>query len=169
MTLALTGTAITSAGAQNQALLPKCKPEQKESGTIRRWGNGDMAKVMKYWEAGLRRYHPEILFADTLKGTETAQAALYTDVADLALMGREILPLEWYPLFRRKHHFPLEIMVATGSYDVANKTLALAVFVNKDNPISRLTLKQLERIFGERRSGGRDRGLAWDNELPRSA
>ncbi len=168
LTLALTGTAITSAGAQNQALLPKYKPEQKESGTIRSWGNDDMATVMKYWEAGLRRYQPEILFADTLKGTETAQAALYTDVADLALMGREILPLEWYPLFRRKHHFPLEIMVATGSYDVANKTFALTVFVNKSNPIAKLTLKQLDGIFGEQRSGGWDNRIQWHSELGRT-
>ncbi len=149
--------------------LPHYKPEQKASQVIRSWGSEEMAGLMKLWEQGFHQFQPELQFADSLKGNETAQAALYTEVADLALMGREILPLEWYPLFRRKHHFPLEITVATGSYDVANKTFALAVFVNKDNPLSKLTLKQLDGIFGEQRSGGWDNQIQWHSELARGA
>jgi len=108
-------------------------------------------------------------FSDNLKGSESAQAALYTNTADLALMGREMLPLEAYGLFRRKHYFPLDIRVATGSYDVPNKTFALAVFVHKDNPITKLTLEQLDRIFGEERSGAWDDQIRWRPELARSA
>src|SRR6266511_1677216 len=136
----------TYAYAQTPNNLPEYKPQQKlsECETIRSWGSGDMADVMKAWESGFRKYQPGVRFADTLKGTETAQAALYTNVADLGLMDREILILERHVMLRRTHHLPLEIMVATGSYDAPNKTFALAVFVNKDNPISKLTLKQLD-------------------------
>jgi phosphate transport system substrate-binding protein len=155
--------------AQNLNDLPQYKPEQKVSDIIRSWGSDEMAGLMKSWEKGFRKYQPDIQFSDTLKGTETAQAALYTSVADLALMSREILPLEWYPLFRRKHHFPLTITVATGSLDVPNKTFALAVLVNKDNPITKLTLKQLDGIFGEQRAGGWDEKLSWHSEVARSA
>jgi phosphate transport system substrate-binding protein len=169
--LLLTPAAVTlvtfCAQAQSLPDLPEYKPEQKASQVLRSWGSDDMADLMKSWETGFHKFQPEVQFVDTLKGSETAQAALYTDVADLALMGREILPLEWYPLFRRKHHFPLEITVATGSYDVANKTFALTVFVNQDNPISKLTLKQLDGIFGEQRSGGWDSRLQWHADLAR--
>src|SRR5713226_5248904 len=169
VTLAAVTLATTCAQAQSLNDLPQYKPGQRVSEVIRSWGSDDMADLMMSWEKGFRKYQPDIQFADTLRGSETAQAALYTDVADLALMGREILPLEWYPLFRRKHHFPLEITVATGSYDVANKTFALTVFVNKDNPISKLTLKQLDGIFGEQRSGSWDNKIQWHPELARGA
>src|SRR6266404_5479318 len=146
--------AVACAHAQKVDSLPQYKPERRllELEIIRSWGSEDMAGLMKSWEAGFRKYQPEIRFKDTLKGSETAQAGLYTSVADLALMGREILPLEAYGLFKRKRHFPLRITVATGSYDVPNKTFALAVLVHKGNPLARLTLTQLDGIFGEERS-----------------
>ena len=79
--LALAATCVC---AQNLADLPQYKPEQKinECETIRSWGNADMASLLKSWEEGFRKHHPGVRFADTLKGTETAQAALYTNVAD---------------------------------------------------------------------------------------
>lgn len=128
-----------------------------------------MASLMKSWEIGFRRRQPQVQFLDTLKGAETAQAGLYTGVADLALMDRERLPGETYGLYKRRRYFPLEITVATGSYDLPNKAFALAVFVNRDNPTSRLTMKQLDGIFGEARSGGWDDYFRWHSEVARGA
>ena len=72
--------AATGASAQSQGKMPDYTPEQKlaDCETIRSWGSNDMAGLMKSWEAGFRKYHPEVRFASTLKGSETAQAALYT-------------------------------------------------------------------------------------------
>src|SRR5260370_12649060 len=97
-----------------------------------------MADLMKSWESGFAHYQPEIRFSNILKGTETAQAALFSHVADMALMSRPILPLERHVMFRREHHLPLEIMVATGSFDAADRTLALALLVNQHNPLPAL-------------------------------
>ena len=162
---------VTSTYGQGLNKLPPYQPEQKiaECEAIRSWGSVDMAGLMKAWEAGFRKYQPGVRFVDTLKGTETAQAALYTNVADLGLMDREILSLERHVLLRRTHHLPLEITVATGSFDAARKSPALAVFVNKDNPLSRLTLKQLDGIFGDQRTGAWDDKYRWHPELARSA
>jgi len=167
---AMLALAATCVCAQSLADLPQYKPEQKiaECETIRSWGNVDMASLLKSWEEGFRKHHPGVRFADTLKGTETAQAALYTNVADLGLMDREILLLERHVMLRRTHHLPFEITVATGSYDIPNKTFALAVFVNKDNPISKLTLKQLDGIFGDQRTGAWDDKFRWHPELART-
>ena len=113
-----------------------------------------MGTITNYWQEGFRRHHPEVNFETNLMGTGTGMAGLCTGVADLALMGREstpteIMAFEW--VFRYK---PLRIEVTTGSLDVPGKTLALVVFVRKDNPLSKLTLAQLDAIFGcEHRRG----------------
>ena len=100
-------------------------------------------------------------------------AGLYTGVADLALMGRdatasEVMAFEW--VFKYK---PLGVEVANGSPGVPGKSFALAVFVNKDNPMAKATMAQLDAIFGsEHLRGSRnarrwgDLGLAggWQNQ-----
>jgi len=157
--------------AQAPSQLEPYRPQQKLPGPeiLHSWGSNEMADLMKSWESGFAHYQPEIRFADTLKGTETAQAALFSHVADMALMSRPILPLERHVMFRREHHLPLEIMVATGSFDVADKTFALAVLVNKDNPLSSLSLKQLDGIFGDERTGAWDEKFIWHPEAARGS
>ncbi len=163
--------AATAAVGQKLTDLPQYKPDYKAAmcETIRSWGSSDMAGLLKSWEEGFRKYQPGIQFFDTLKGTETAQAALYTNVADLGLMDREILMIERHVMLRRTHHLPFEITVATGSLDVSNKSPALAVFVHRDNPIAKLTLKELDRIFGDQRTGAWDDKFRWHAELARTA
>jgi phosphate transport system substrate-binding protein len=159
----------TSVYTQTSRQLASYTPEQKLPGPeiLRSWGSNEMAGLMKLWEEGFVRYQPEIRFSNILKGTETAQAALFSHVADMALMSRPILPLERHVMFRREHHLPLEIMVATGSFDAADRTFALAIFVNKDNPLSALSLKQLDGIFGDQRTGAWDEKFIWHPEAAR--
>ena len=156
---------------QSASQLPAYAPETKLAGPeiLRSWGSSEMAGLMRAWESGFERYQPALRFADTLKGTETAQAALFTHVADMALMSRPILPLERHVMFRREHHLPLEIMVATGSADVEDRTFALAVLVNKANPLTGLTLNQLDGIFGDQRTGAWDEEFIWHPEMGRGA
>lgn len=169
MALLTVGAAVAH-GQSYQQLAPY-KPEQKITGPeiLRSWGSNEMAGLMGAWEAAFMRYQPEVRFRDTLKGTETAQAALFSRVADLALMSRPILPLERHVMFRQEHHLPLEIMVATGSSDAADKSFALAILVNKDNPLSSLSIKQLDGIFGDQRTGAWDEKFIWHPEAARGA
>ena len=136
---------------------------------LRSWGSDEMAPLMKEWERAFTRYQPQVRFADTLKGTETAQAALFSHVADMALMSRPILPLERHVMFRREHHLPLEIMVATGSADAPDASFALSILVSKENPLTTLTLNQLDGIFGDQRTGAWDEQFIWHPEAGRSA
>lgn len=140
--------------AQDLSALPEYQPETKVSGVIRSWGSKHMATMMKYWQEGFRRYQPNVWFEDSLKGTASAQFGLHVNVADLALSGREIFPYEYYGIYRRSQLYPVEIAVATGSFDVRGKSTALGVFVHKDNPLSKLTLRQLDGIYGDQRTGG---------------
>lgn len=134
--------------AQDMNSLPRYQSKETVSGTIRIWGDDRMETLMSYWQEGFRKFHPDVRFETKLMGTGTGMAGLYTGVADLALMGRdstssEIMAFEW--VFRYK---PLGIEVATGSLDVPGKTFAVTVFVHKDNPLSKLTLAQIDAIFG---------------------
>lgn len=145
---------VSVACAQDFSTLPDYRPETSVSGVIRSWGSNHMGPLMKSWEEGFRRYQPNVWFQDTLKGTASAQFGLHVNVADLALSGREIYPYEYYGIYRRSQLYPVQIAVATGSLDARGKSTALGVFVHKDNPLSKLTLKQLDGIYGDQRTGG---------------
>jgi len=157
--------------------LPEYKPQQRVSGTIRQWGNNYIkdSPLVEVWEAGFRKYHPDVNFVDNLSSSAIAFPGLIAGVADLGPMGRQAL---WDELkgFEREgaaggeegssNVDVIEIVMATGSFDVRGWTFALGVFVNKENPISRLALEQLDGIFGAERDGGWD-GLTWRTDLAR--
>lgn len=167
----LLGAAIVNAPglvcAQGLSSLPEYRPEKEVSGVIRSWGSRQMGGLMRKWEAGFRKYQPKVYFEDTLKGTATAQFGLQVNVADLAVSARQIFPYEYYGIYRRSQLRPVEIAVATGSYDVRGNSTALGIFVNRKNPLSRLTLKQLDGIYGDQRTGGWQ-GLEWVVQVARS-
>jgi phosphate transport system substrate-binding protein len=144
--------------------LPPYKPEQKVTGNIRQWGNNYIVNLVRVWEEGFGKFHPEVKFEDHLKTSEAAIPGLYTHVADIGLLGRQIM---WDELLAYQREFngpPMEITVCTGSFNA--ETFALGVFVHKDNPISQLTMEQLDGIFGAERSGGWN-GLVWDTSVAR--
>jgi len=164
LALALGGTAL--ARAEDLSALPEYRPARQVSGVLRSWGNDRMGVLMKSWEEGFRRQQPGVFFTDNLKGTASAPFGLFESVADLALMGRQIFTYEFYGIYRRSLLLPVGVAVATGSFDVPHKTFALTVFVHRDNPLARLTLGQLDGIFGAERTGGWQ-GLNWNRAVGR--
>jgi phosphate transport system substrate-binding protein len=140
--------------AEQQALdaLPHYKPESMVSGTIRLWGHGApvldfMGKLVQSWEDEFRRFQPGVKFEYDMYGTASAMGALYTGSGDIAILGQEIYPFETTAFHRVKGYDPTEVEIATGSVDVRNFDFALGVFVNKDNPLTHLTLGQINCIF----------------------
>jgi phosphate transport system substrate-binding protein len=127
--------------------------------TIRVWGSPQMSGLLRLWEQGFQKHHPEILFHDELHGTASGIAGLYTGVADLAVMGREIWPMETLAFQSVFPWKPLETEVGTGSYDIPKSTYALVVYVHKSNPLSKLTMAQLAAAFGSKARTWGDLGL----------
>jgi phosphate transport system substrate-binding protein len=142
---------------------PYAAPATPVSGHISIWGHGALGgrvdfieAVVKQWEEGFHRFHPGVTFENRLHGTASAIGALYMGKGDLALMGREIWPIEITAFQEMKGYEPLGIDVVTGSYRTRNRDYAIVVFVHKDNPIRGLTLKQLDAIFSvDRKRGGK--------------
>jgi len=81
-------------------------------------------------------------------GTASAIGALYTGAGNLAILGEEISPEAALAFRRAKGYAPTGIPIATGSLDVNFFDYAHMIFVHRDNPIEKLTLAQLEAIFG---------------------
>jgi len=148
---------VVAVCAQNVDSLPHYQAGQMIDGVIRIWGDEQMDTVMRRWQAGFQKLHPNVRFETKLLGTGTGMAGLYSGVADIALLGRdatssEVMAFEW--VFKYK---PSAIEVATGSLDAPGKTFAIGVLVTKDNPLTNLTLTQLDAIFGsEHRRGARN-------------
>lgn len=143
--------------------LPEYKPTAKLSGTIRQWGSNYLrdSPLEAYFEEAFRKYHPDVRFENRLDSTFIAMAGLYTKQADLAPMGRRPTWDELQSYQRIFGTAPVEIVMATGSYDVSGWTFALVPFVHKDNPLAKLTIEQLDGIFGAQRDGGWH-GNNWD-------
>src|SRR5712664_1005355 len=147
--------------------LPEYKPEQKISGAIRVWGSGYFAQgnLRNYWEDGFRKYHPDIKFEYHLKAPALGIPALSMGLADIA-PSRHITFDETLMFERVFSRDPIEITVVTGSLNVPGWNYALGIFVNKDNPISKLSIEQLDGIFGTERDGGYD-GTTWRTDVAR--
>ena len=156
------------AAAQSLSSLPDYRPDQQVSGVLRSRGNDQMTALMKRWENGFRKYQPGIQFADTLNGTASGMYGLEMRTADIAVMGRPINPYERYGSYERSWVYPVEIEVATGSFEIPHKSPAYAIFVHKDNPLTKLTVKELDGIFGAERGGGW-KALTWDTNAARTS
>jgi phosphate transport system substrate-binding protein len=132
------------------------------SGTIRVWGSPDDGWLIEELETGFRKYQPAVRFTDSLHGPESTFAAVYMDVADLGFMAREIrVPLETMGFEWAHHYAPFEVAIANAGLGADHGATRLAVnlafFVNKANPISCVTLRQLDDIFAaDHRRGGND-------------
>lgn len=143
--------------------LPDYEPSRPMTGTIRQWGSNYLADspLQGYLEEAFRKYHPDVRFENNLSSTFVAIAGLYTHQADLAPMGRRPTWDELQAYQRTFGSLPAEIAMAGGSYDVPGWTYALVPFVNAANPIEKLSLEQLDGIFGAQRDGGW-KGNNWD-------
>ena len=163
--------ALTATGASSQQWnldsLPRYRPAQKVSGAVRNFGSG-LGGLVKVWEEGFLKYQPDIRFEDKFPSSDGAVAGLISEVADLGTSGREPVLTEYLSFYETFNHDLVEVTVATGAYDIKGKTWAPVIYVNKDNPISKLTIKQLDGIFGSERTGGY-RGFKWMPQAARSA
>jgi phosphate transport system substrate-binding protein len=157
----LTIMALTSVCVSAQSLesLPHYQPQQNVAGVIRIWGHGSpknnfVGRLIKSWEQGFRKFQPAVQIENKMYGTASAIGALYTGVADMTILGEEIHAPAAAAFERVMHYPPLGIEIATGSLDVRNFDYAHVFFVHMDNPLSKMTLTQLDAIFGSEHRRG---------------
>ena len=149
--------------------LPLYVPTQQVNGIIRNNGSA-LAGLLTAWEKGFQKVQPGVVFEDSLLSGDAAIGALEAGASDLAPNGREPVLTEFLSFAEVfGYDGPFQITVATGSYEALGRTWAPVIFVNNDNPLNHLTLKQLDQIFGAERTGTYS-GYKWiaDNARPAS-
>lgn len=152
--LALTGFAflflITLGFAQVvkvDASLAEYKPVSGISGNVNSIGSDTLNNLMTYWAEGFKAAYPNVKIGIEGKGSSTAPPALIEGTSQFGPMSRQMKPTEMDAFEKKYGYKPTEVKVAID---------ALAVYVNKDNPIEGLTLKQVDGIFSSthKRGGG---------------
>jgi phosphate transport system substrate-binding protein len=121
---------------------------------------------MELLATGFKNFHPDsVISANFVTSSEGALGMMYAGVSDIAPMGDDAKITDQMPFYNTFRYVPTEISIATGGYDQRGTLFAWAIVVNKDNPIAKLSMDQLDRIFGSERTGGWEVGQGANNNL----
>ncbi|MBW4050914.1 MAG: hypothetical protein HIU85_05525 [Proteobacteria bacterium] len=146
--------------------LASYRPRAQVTGTIRLWGHGSpehdfLGRLVGRWSAEFRRYEPGVRIVDRMYGTASAIGALCSGAGNLAILGEELSPAGKRAFERARHYAPTRIEIATGSLETNYFDYAHMVFVDRTNPIERLSLGQLAAILGARYGRGEHNIRTW--------
>ena len=146
--------------------LPPYKPEKMALGVVRIYGT-PLESLVGQWAFGFRAKQGHVRLKAYLINTSQAFAGLLTGQADVGLMGHRTWHASLMGFHQAFGYDPLEIRFATGSYDdPEGSTPGLMFIVHKTNPLSGLTLQQIDGIFGAQRTGGWN-GTKWSTAAAR--
>jgi phosphate transport system substrate-binding protein len=141
------GTAI----AQQVKLDPELaryKAVSGVSGNVSSVGSDTLNNLMTHWAETFQKFYPNARVQIEGKGSSTAPPALISGTTQLGPMSREMKGTELDAFEKKYGYKPTPIRTSVD---------ALAVFVNKDNPIKCLSFKQVDGMFSKsRRQGGED-------------
>jgi len=115
------------------------------SGNLNSIGSDTMNNLMTFWAEGFNRLYPNVKVQIEGKGSSTAPPALILGTAQIGPMSRAMKPTEVDNFERRYGYKPTQIRTSLD---------ALAVYVNKDNPIKGLNFSQVDAMFSRTRKGG---------------
>jgi len=141
--------------------LPDYKPAGEIRGTIRSVGADTMEQLTKSWLEVFQKHHPAVKYTMEAKASGTAGPALTEGTADVGPVAREMLPAEEDAFVKKYGYKPTAFRVATGSYRTPGKTHAIVFYVNKDNPITKLSFAELDAIFSTTRKLGHPPVTTW--------
>ena len=112
------------------------------SGNANSIGSDTMNNLMTLWLEAFRKFYPMVNIQIEGKGSSTAPPALIEGTAQFGPMSRAMKAKE-IDAFEKKYGFkPTQIRTSLD---------ALAVFVQKDNPLDCLALEEVDAIFSKTR------------------
>jgi phosphate transport system substrate-binding protein len=115
------------------------------SGNLSSVGSDTLNNLMTLWAETFSKYYPNVKIQIEGKGSSTAPPALIAGTAQLGPMSREMKGTEIDQFEKKFGYKPVAIRVAVD---------ALAVFVNKDNPVKCLSFEQVDAAFSKSRRSG---------------
>jgi len=124
------------------AIAPDARAADALRGTLTSVGSDTMSVLVTLWAADFQARHPGAHVQAQAAGSASAPAALIEGAADIGSMSRPMSEAEIAAFRVRYGYAPLRI-------DVAHD--AIAIFVHPDNPMTRITLAQIDAIWSRER------------------
>lgn len=125
--------------------IPDYKPASGISGNLTSVGSDTLANLMTLWAESFKRAYPNVNIQIQAAGSSTAPPALTEATANIGPMSRKMKDKEIAAFEDRYGYKPMAIPVAID---------ALAVYVNKDNPIQGMTIADVDAVFSSTRKCG---------------
>lgn len=138
--------------------LPDYERQPGVAGNITSVGSDTLANVMAYWSQEFKTLYPQVKFQLQASGSSTAPPALTEGTATIGPMSRALKPSEVREFVHRHGYPPTVLKVAMD---------AIAIFVQRQNPLSGLTLAQVDALFSQTRFCGAPATLThWEQLQP---
>jgi phosphate transport system substrate-binding protein len=130
--------ASVQAAPKVDAGIPSYKKASGVSGNLSSVGSDTLANLMTLWAEEYKRAYPNVNIQIQAAGSSTAPPALTEGTSNVGPMSRKMKAKELEAFEKKFGYKPTAIPVAID---------ALAVFVNKDNPVKGLSMTQVDGIF----------------------
>ena len=143
--IALAFCLSTSTGVFAEKVDPDLKDYDKASGVsgnIISVGSDTLANLMTFWAEEFKKLYPNVSVQIQAAGSSTAPPALTEGTSNFGPMSRKMKDKEIAAFESKFGYKPTAISVAID---------ALAVYVNKDNPIEGMTIPMVDAVFSATR------------------
>lgn len=115
------------------------------SGNLSSAGSDTLASMMSLWAERFKDLYPNVHIQVQASGSSTAPIALIESTVNIGAMSRPMKAKEREAFITRYGYAPTGIKVAID---------ALALFVHKDNPLTGISLRELDAVFSATRNCG---------------
>lgn len=115
------------------------------AGKVTSVGSDTLANLMTFWSQEFKELYPQVKFQIQASGSSTAPPALIEGTATIGPMSRELKPSEIRDFVKAHGYPPLVLRVAMD---------AIAIFVERRNPLPGLTLEEVDATFSATRYCG---------------
>ena len=151
--LALGAASFGANAVEVDSSLPTYKKADGVSGNVSSVGSDTLANLMTLWAEDFKRTYPNVNVQIQAAGSSTAPPALTEGTSNLGPMSRKMKDKELEAFEKKFGYKPTAVPVAID---------ALAVFINKDNPIKGMSIAQVDAAFSStRKCGGEKDAKTW--------
>lgn len=142
------GSSIQSWAASDSMVDPAWKDYKQVSGVsgnLNSIGSDTLNNLMTLWAEGFRKEYPNVKIQIEGKGSSTAPPALIEGTAQVGPMSRQMKAKEMDKFEAKFGYKATNVPVAVD---------ALAVYVNKDNPVKCMSMEEVDAAFSKTRRRG---------------
>lgn len=144
--------------------LPKYQPRKdiKISGAFKGASSDVLTVLANKWFAKFQTYYPNVKlsisppYAGSLGAIE-----LVNEKLDFVFVSRELKPDDITQFNAKFGYDPLSVPISGGSYRHFGALDAVGFFVHKDNPIEKITFKQIDGLYSKTRYSGSEEITTW--------